>query len=69
MPKKKHVWLLFDLNNGHEGSKRYVWWFDTKKQASDFKREHKTKPNAATLSAPTKAILSLAKWNNRTAYS
>lgn len=63
MPNKKTVWLLFDLDNGHEGSKRYVWWFDTKRQAADFKREHRKKPFAASLSVPVKADLSLPKTN------
>ena len=61
MPKKKAVWLLFDLVNGHKGYRRYVWWFDSKREAAEFKREHKKLPFAADLSAPMKADLFLPK--------
>lgn len=50
MPKiiKKHtnyiptkpIWLIFDCGNGHEGSRRYVWWFDTKKEAKYWSKRH-----------------------------
>jgi len=33
---KNPIWLVFDLANGHKPSRRYVWWFDTKKQAYDW---------------------------------
>lgn len=47
------MWVLIDLDNGHERSKRYLWWFETRALAREFKRHHKeTYPNGATLSAP-----------------
>ena len=57
LPRTGTVWLLFDLSNGHELTKRYVWWFDTKRQAREFKREQLKRKHRATLSAPMKATL------------
>ena len=34
------AWLLFDVSNGHDGSKNYVWWFETRKKARSFKNDH-----------------------------
>lgn len=46
LPKGKFVWLLFDTANGDELSKRYVWWFDTKKAAQEYKKwQHSNKKN------------------------
>jgi hypothetical protein len=36
----KPIWLVFDQSNGHKPSRRYVWWFDTKKDADEWTKEH-----------------------------
>ena len=46
------IWLLFDLNNGHKPVKRYVWWFDTKKEAVVHKKFQERNDNNAKLSEP-----------------
>ena len=46
------VWFLFDLSNGHAPVKRYVWWFDTKKDALAFLKHHNRSPHASELSEP-----------------
>lgn len=51
-PKGKKVWLLFDLSNGHRITRRYVWWFDTKKEAKDFRKEHVKQVLSSELSKP-----------------
>jgi hypothetical protein len=33
LPKKRDFWMVFDMSNGDVGTKRYCWWFDTKKAA------------------------------------
>lgn len=53
-PKSKVVWMVFDLDNGHEPSKHYCWWFNTRQNARDHIRHQKTHKYAATLSSPSK---------------
>lgn len=36
----KPIWLVFDQSNGHKASCRYVWWFDTKKDAIAWSKTH-----------------------------
>lgn len=48
----KPVWLVFDLNNGHAPTKRYVWWFDTRKAALEHIRFQRKNEFAAKLSRP-----------------
>ena len=52
MPKGREVWLLFDQANGDEGSRRYVWWFDTKGAALAHRRHQHRHPSNAKLSMP-----------------
>ncbi len=40
LPKRNPIWLLFDLDNGHRGSHHYVWWFDSRKEAREYKTWH-----------------------------
>jgi hypothetical protein len=49
------IWLVFDQNNGHPGSKQYVWWFRTKKEANEHIRHCKRtdKGFGVNVSAPT----------------
>jgi hypothetical protein len=54
LPDHKHVWLVFDMSNGDKLSKRYVWWFDTKKQANEHIKWQRKQKWCATLSAPHK---------------
>lgn len=32
------IWILFDHANGLDGSKKYAFWFETRKKALDYKR-------------------------------
>jgi hypothetical protein len=54
LPKGKTLWLCFDLSNGHRPSHRYVWWFDSRKDAEAHRRWQKKFPHAAQLSVPVK---------------
>lgn len=54
LPKDRMVWLVFDMSNGDRGSKRYVWWFDTKKQAKDHIDWQRKQKWNAELSEPHK---------------
>jgi hypothetical protein len=35
----KEIWVLFDISNGLDGSKNYVWWFETRAKARGYKLE------------------------------
>lgn len=50
----KECWLVFDLSNGDELSKKYVWWFYTKKQANAHIEEQKDREFSAELTEPVK---------------
>lgn len=50
----KECWLVFDISNGDELSKRYVWWFDTKQQADNYIEEQRERDFAAELNGPIK---------------
>jgi hypothetical protein len=50
----KSIWLVFDLSNGHKPTRRYVWWFDTKKDAEAHIKFQKTYKDSAPLSKPFK---------------
>lgn len=50
----KPIWLVFDQSNGHKPSRRYVWWFDTKKQANEWIKEHLDNANAYDISEPVR---------------
>jgi hypothetical protein len=51
---KKPIWLVFDKSNGHTGSRRYVWWFETKKQAIEWSKNHLKNKSAYDISRPMK---------------
>ena len=57
LPKQNQVWILFDVDNGHEPSKHYCWWFNTREGARGYKKWHKTQKFAAHLVGPVKARL------------
>ena len=44
------IWLVFDLSNGHPGSRQYVWWFRTRREAIEHKRKQESDPRNAKLS-------------------
>lgn len=46
------IWILFDLSNGDTGSKRYLWWFSTRKDALKYRRFHNKSKYSAALSMP-----------------
>ena len=50
------IWLLFDLSNGHKQSLRYVWWFQTRKEAREYKKHVKKNRYTADLSNPIKYV-------------
>jgi hypothetical protein len=50
----KAIWLVFDMSNGHKGSRRYTWWFDSKIEANEWIKEHLKNPHACDVSKPTK---------------
>jgi hypothetical protein len=56
LPKSNIIWVVFDLDNGHEPSKHYCWWFNTRKNARDHIKHQKTYKYAAELSQPMKWI-------------
>ena len=57
LPKKnKHIWLMFDLSNGHRGSSRYVWWFETRKDAFAHREWQMSQKHGADLSQPVKFV-------------
>lgn len=51
-PKTNVIWLLFDLDNGHQVTKHYVWWFNTRQDARNFLKFHNQQPFAAKLTGP-----------------
>lgn len=57
LPKGKTIWLLFDLNNGDAGSRRYVWWFNTRGMAMAHRRHQHKMEFGAKLSMPVRATL------------
>ena len=46
------IWLVFDLGNGHAPTKRYVWWFDSKKDAREHVKFYRQNPDNVKLSEP-----------------
>jgi hypothetical protein len=54
IPSGKHIWLVFDLDNGHAPHKNYVWWFTTKTLALEHIEWQKKQKHAANLSKPMK---------------
>lgn len=50
----KPIWLVFDQSNGHKPSRRYVWWFDTKKDAIKWSCFHSQQSNSHPISKPIK---------------
>lgn len=53
-PEKKTVWVLFDQANGDKESRRYLWWFDTRKAAREHKHWQNDIYKGATLKGPIK---------------
>lgn len=49
---KRPIWLVFDLANGHSGSHRYVWWFDTRREAREWSKHHLSMRGAYNISRP-----------------
>lgn len=56
-PKNKTIYVLFDLNNGNVDSVRYLWWYDTYKEAMKHRKEQKKMKHGADLSMPVKVRL------------
>ena len=58
LPKSKKIWILFDVDNGHEPSKHYCWWFNTRQNARDHKKwQRLTQKYPATLVGPVETEL------------
>ena len=47
-------WVLIDLSNGHEASRRYLWWFEKKSQAKAHRKHQLAMEHSADLSKPIK---------------
>ncbi len=63
------MWVLFDLSNGDAISKRYLWWFLTKKRAEEFLAEHRAQDlrskDLAMLAGPFKFNYAKAIWRQK----
>jgi hypothetical protein len=46
------MWVVFDLDNGNEHSRRYCWCFESRQQARDHIYWQRRQPHAARLSGP-----------------
>ena len=58
---RRPIWLVFDLCNGHAPGKRYVWWFDTRKDARDHIAWQRRDKRHAELAGPVKFVPANAK--------
>lgn len=55
LPDGKNIWILFDVSNGDIASKRYLWWFDTRQKAREYKHyQNNVLKNKAKLVGPWK---------------
>jgi hypothetical protein len=45
-------WFVFDLANGHAPCRRYLWFFETRSKAREFKKIHKKIPTHVPYSKP-----------------
>lgn len=52
------MWILFDVDNGHEPVKHYCWWFNTRSQARKHKLWQQQQKFAATLVGPVQVTIS-----------
>lgn len=48
----KSIWLVFDMDNGHSIAQRYVWWFNTKKEAISWSNGHIKNKFSSNISEP-----------------
>lgn len=53
-PRKEHLWVLFDQNNGDPDSQRYIWWFDSRKAAREYEHWQNKVYIGAKLKGPVK---------------
>ena len=58
MPRRSWFWCLFDTSNGDSLSRRYVWWFDTRKAAMEHKRHQEAMRHGASLSKVVRVFVS-----------
>ncbi len=56
--RRKTIWILFDVDNGHFPHKNYLWWFPTKELAIKHKHNQKKKQYSATLVGPYRFSIS-----------
>lgn len=54
LPSGVHAWVLFDTSNGDEISHRYLWWFNTRREATVHRRNQHAKTGTARLSRPVR---------------
>lgn len=50
------IWVIFDLSNGDELSRRYIWYFETREKAINHIKWQKEQKYSAKLSRPIKYI-------------
>lgn len=46
------LWVLIDCDNGNEGSRRYLWWFETRQKAIDHRKAQNAKSGNARVIGP-----------------
>ena len=52
LPKGRRIYILFQDSNGDESSKRYCFWFDSKKKALEHRKHVLRNPEWAQVSRP-----------------
>lgn len=52
LPSGRRIWVLFQDTNGDESSKRYCFWFDSRKQAREYRAYVLQNPQWASVSRP-----------------
>lgn len=57
MPEGDYAWVLFDTSNGDEASHRYLWWFDTRREAREHRAKQHANPEWVRLSRPVRMVI------------
>ncbi len=56
-PTGDHAWVLFDTGNGHKGLYRYLWWFNTRREALAHRKSQNAVKGNARLSRPYRMVV------------
>lgn len=52
LPANRRIWVLFQDSNGDKESKRYCFWFDSRKKAREYRAWVNSHPEWAQVSHP-----------------